>query len=110
MKVEALFCDGCPGQGELLPRLRAVVDDVGAMAKLELRRTETAEHAAGERFLGAPTVRIDGEDSNPARGTETTSVSAVAYTVYPSRAGPSRSPREERIRAALHAVGGSTGA
>jgi len=63
MKVEVLYVDGCSGHELLLPRVRALAARYGA--SVELRRVDTAEDAQTERFLGSPTVRVDGEDVDP---------------------------------------------
>ena len=69
MKVEVLFFNGCPNQEALLPHLRELLDANGAEeTDIELVRVEDAEAAALERFLGSPTVRIDGRDVEPGAG------------------------------------------
>jgi len=65
MKVEVLYVDGCPNHEALLPHLRELLDCAGARADVELVRVEDADVAQRERFLGSPTVRIDGEDVEP---------------------------------------------
>jgi hypothetical protein len=66
MKVEVLFFDGCPNREALLPRLRALLDAGGAEhTDVELVQVEDAEAAVKTRFLGSPTIRIDGEDVEP---------------------------------------------
>jgi alkylmercury lyase len=66
MKVDVLFFDGCPHHESLLPHLRALLNAGGAGdAAIELVRIEDADAAKAERFLGSPTIRIDGEDVEP---------------------------------------------
>jgi hypothetical protein len=65
MKVEVLYFDGCPNHESLLPRLRELLSSAGASTDIELVRVEDADAAERERFLGSPTVRIDGEDVEP---------------------------------------------
>jgi hypothetical protein len=66
MKIELLFFDGCPNHETLLPRLRALLNAGGAEdAAIELVRIEDPDAAEAERFLGSPTVRIDGKDVEP---------------------------------------------
>lgn len=62
MTIEVLYFDGCPNHEALLPRLRELMTRVGVAAPVELRRIDSFEAARRERFLGSPTVRIDGED------------------------------------------------
>jgi len=66
MKIELLFFDGCPNHETLLPRLRALLNAGGAEdVAIELVRIEDPDAAEAERFLGSPTVRIDGKDVEP---------------------------------------------
>jgi len=62
VNVEVLYFDGCPNHESLVPRLRELLARAGAGCALTLRRVETAEEAERERFLGSPTVRVDGQD------------------------------------------------
>jgi hypothetical protein len=65
MKVELLYFDGCPSYERLLPRLRELVAEADPSVEVELRRVETIDEAERERFLGSPTVRVDGRDVDP---------------------------------------------
>ena len=63
--VEVLYFDGCPNHEALLPRLRVLLASAGASPHVQLVRVEDADAAERERFLGSPTVRIDGQDVEP---------------------------------------------
>jgi hypothetical protein len=65
VKIELFYFDGCPSYARLLPRLRELLADAGMPGEIELRRVESPEAAVAERFLGSPTVRIDGVDIEP---------------------------------------------
>ncbi len=60
--LELLYFDGCPSHEVLLPRLRELVQRAGVSAEIELRAIEDDATAQRERFLGSPTVRVDGRD------------------------------------------------
>lgn len=62
MKIEALSFGGCPSYEALLPRLRAIAAERGAEGDIDLRAVETLDAAEQQRFLGSPTVRVDGRD------------------------------------------------
>lgn len=68
MRVEVLYFDGCPNHEALLPRLRELLAQAGVETEVELRRVEDLEAAERERFLGSPTLRINGEDVEPSAG------------------------------------------
>lgn len=63
--VELLYFDGCPSYKAFLPRLRALLAEGGVDAPVLGRRVESDQAADRERFLGSPTVRIDGLDVEP---------------------------------------------
>lgn len=69
MKVELLYFDGCPSSERFLPRLRELMAEAGIGDDVQMRRIESPEAAVAERFLGSPTVRVDGIDIEP--GAET---------------------------------------
>jgi hypothetical protein len=66
MRIELLYCDGCPSHAPLLGRLRELLAAAGVDAPVEERRVESEADAISERFLGSPTLRIDGVDVDPA--------------------------------------------
>jgi len=65
MRVELLYFDGCPSYERLLPRLRELVAESAPGAEVELRRVESIDDAERMRFIGSPTVRVDGMDVDP---------------------------------------------
>jgi hypothetical protein len=99
MKIELLYFDGCPSYAELLARLRELIADEGIDEQVELRRVESQEGAVRERFLGSPTLRIDGEDVDPtASGREEF---GFECRLYRTTDGLVRTPPDEWIRTAL---------
>jgi hypothetical protein len=97
--VELLYFDGCPSHEALLPRLRALLADAGVTAEVELRRVESAEAAERERFLGSPTLRIDGRDIEPAAAERTDY--GVKCRLYATEDGLQGTPPDAWIRDAL---------
>jgi len=66
VSVEVLYFEGCPSFTKLLPRLRELVAESGGDPDaIALRAIETPESAETARFLGSPTVRVDGVDVDP---------------------------------------------
>ncbi len=68
VSVEMLQTDGCPNAIEYLPRLRALVAGADIAQPVEVRVITTSEHALRERFLGSPTIRVNGRDVDPTAG------------------------------------------
>ncbi|HZV72627.1 MAG TPA: hypothetical protein VFF79_02825 [Conexibacter sp.] len=97
-RIELLYFDGCPGTARLLPDLRALAET--ARASLELHAIETPEQADAARFLGSPTLRVDGRDIEP--GAEQRTDYGLKCRLYPNPIGDSAHvPRPEWIVAAL---------
>ena len=65
MKIEVLYFDGCPNHEALLPRLRELLDQADVATDVELVNVPDDDAAQTERFLGSPTLRIDGRDVEP---------------------------------------------
>jgi len=102
MKVELLYFEGCPSYEALLPELRALLASEGITDEIELRRVETVGDAERERFLGSPTVRIDGRDIEP--GAAEREDLGIKCRLYRSDAGLAHVPPQEWIRDALRAA------
>jgi hypothetical protein len=99
VKIELLYFDGCPSYAELLPRLRELLASEGIDEQVELRRVDSPEQAGHERFLGSPTIRIDGKDVDPSAGERDDF--GLECRLYRTDEGLVRTPPETWIRAAL---------
>lgn len=99
MTVELLYFDGCPSYEALLPRLRELLRGAGLERRLELRRVETLEEAEAERFLGSPSLRINGRDVEPGAGGRTDF--GLKCRIYRGPAGASPTPPDDWIIDAL---------
>ena len=63
MDVELLVVDECPNEGPTAALLRRALDDVGLhRVPIRTRVVSSPQDAERLRFVGSPTVRIDGED------------------------------------------------
>lgn len=94
-----LYFDGCPSHEALLPRLHELLGGEGACVEIELRKVTDDEAAQRERFLGSPTVRVDGRDIEP--DAETRTDYGMKCRLYRNADGVSGQPPEEWLRAAL---------
>jgi hypothetical protein len=61
--VELLYHDGCPGIKRVLPIVTPLAEAAGA--RVVQQRVETWQEAEAQRFLGSPTVRVNGVDVEP---------------------------------------------
>ncbi|MER7433777.1 alkylmercury lyase family protein [Pseudonocardia alni] len=65
VSVEMLHTEGCPNATDYLPRLRQLAAAAGVTEPVLVRLVADPEQAQRERFLGSPTIRIDGHDVDP---------------------------------------------
>ena len=100
MKLEVLFFEGCPSHARLLPTLRELAGHHGA--ELVVIRVETPEHAGQARFLGSPSVRVDGRDVEP--GADARTDFGMKCRLYRNDEGQSGVPPREWIARALDAA------
>ncbi|WP_446220482.1 DF family (seleno)protein [Micromonospora sp. IBHARD004] len=97
--IEVLYFDGCPHHAGFVPHLRALLDAVGVDDRIHERAVETDADAQAHRFLGSPTLRIDGADVDPTAAQRTNY--GLQCRLYPSEDGRRGTPPDEWIRAAL---------
>lgn len=102
MKVELLYFDGCPSHARLLPRLTQLIAEAGVETEVEQRRVESPQAVIAERFLGSPTVRIDGLDVEPEADRRCDY--GLKCRLYSTNEGLQGTPPEELVLAALHAA------
>jgi hypothetical protein len=100
--IELLYFDGCPNHDELVPHLRELLAKAGIDAAIELRHVETVEDAERERFLGSPTVRVDGRDVDP--GAEGRDDYGMKCRLYATADGLRGTPPDAWILSAVASV------
>ena len=61
-RVEILYFDGCPNHEPARELVEQVAAELGLQAEIELVEVADAETATRLRFLGSPSVRVDGRD------------------------------------------------
>lgn len=104
MKIEVLYFDGCPNHEALLPHLRELLDRADVATEVELVNVPDDDAAQTERFLGSPTLRIDGRDVEP--GAEGRTDFGLKCRLYRTDDGFAGLPPDEWV---LDAVRRSTG-
>ena len=94
MDVRLRYFDGCPSWKTTYERLHDVLDELGLSAvEPILERVETPEEAERLRFVGSPTLLIDGRD--PFDGSETTF--GLACRIYETPDGLAGSPTRQQL-------------
>jgi glutaredoxin len=65
MRVEILVVDGCPNAAATRDLVRQALSLETIDAAIEMTTMRTAEAARQMRFLGSPSVRVNGKDIEP---------------------------------------------
>jgi len=99
MEIELLYFDACPSHEAFLPRLRELLARAGVDAPVAERRVESDTDAQRERFLGSPTLRVDGVDVDPDARERTDY--GLKCRLYRTHEGLSGAPRDEWVLSAL---------
>lgn len=99
MVVEILYFEGCPHYERARELVERASEELGLSPQIRLVKVPDSDAATRLRFLGSPTVRVNGRDVEP--GADEREAFAFACRVYD--AGPGV-PGERLVRDALAAV------
>jgi hypothetical protein len=101
-RVEILYFDGCPNHEPAHKLVEQVAAELGLQPEVELVEVADPETATRLRFLGSPSVRVDGSDVEP--GADERSDFVLSCRVYRSERGLVGQPEASWIRDALSAA------
>ena len=96
--IEILYFEGCPNHGPTIDLVREVLDELVPRAEVREVPVESQESAEALRFVGSPTVRVNGLDIEPAARDKT--AFALSCRMY----GGMGVPRKELLVEALREV------
>jgi len=99
VRITFLYFEDCPSHEATLARLRQVMAEEGVQAEIEIVRIETDEQAQSRRFVGSPTILIDGQDIDPLPADIQVALTCRAYRLEDGRISPL--PSAGMIRRAL---------
>jgi hypothetical protein len=102
-RVEILYFEGCPNYGSAHVLVERLASALRVEPEIELVEVADPEAAVALRFLGSPTVRVNGVDVEP--GAEERCDFALACRIYRSEGGASEQPEESWVRDALIEAG-----
>lgn len=100
--VEILYFEGCPNHHAARELVERIATEEGLEVDLRLVEVTSPEDAERLRFLGSPTVRVNGLDVEP--GANERGSFALACRVYRTAAGFSGCPPDDCVRAPLVAT------
>jgi hypothetical protein len=106
MRIELLYFEGCPSHEAFLPRLHELLARARVDVPVDMRRVETDGDAQRERFLGSPTLRIDGVDVDPNVSGRTDY--GLKCRLYPAGGKLRNAPPDGWVVEALEASAGAT--
>ncbi len=98
MKLEILWIDGCPSYESMLESLEQVMREEKIAAPIEMVQVRDDSDAVAKKFLGSPTLRIDGVD--PFAEPHQTNF-AMQCRLYQTSKGLRGVPTQEMLRSAL---------
>jgi hypothetical protein len=98
-RVEILYFDGCPNHEPARALVERVATQLGLEPEIQLVEVVDPDAAIALRFLGSPTVRVDGLDVEPAA--EKRRDFALSCRIYRGKRGVSEQPDERWLRDAL---------
>jgi hypothetical protein len=101
-RVEILHFDGCPHYERTHELVERIAAELEMASSIELVNVSDPDAATAHRFLGSPTVRVDGRDVEP--GADERREFGLACRMYETDEGTAGQPNEEWIRAALERV------
>ena len=100
LKIELLYFEGCPGFRPTLSLLQQVLDEEGIQTRVQTIHVESEESAKKYRFLGSPSIRVDGEDIEPEARSSTDF--GMKCRIYDNEGAPRGVPSKSKIREAIH--------
>ena len=100
-QIDILYFDSCPGWRGAFERVQQVVGEGGLGDEIVVRAVpiETEEEAQAHRFVGSPTVRINGRDLDP--GAEALTSFGLQCRLYENEGRLEGLPPTNWIRKAL---------
>jgi hypothetical protein len=100
--VEVLTFEGCPHAQPALALVERVVAELGLESTVQRVDVPDLETAETHRFLGSPTIRVNGRDIEP--GADERSEFVLSCRVYPTDGAFKGEPDERWLRDALIAT------
>lgn len=97
-RIEVLVLDGCPNAKLARELVERVASSLALESRIELLVVPDAD-AERNRFLGSPTIRVDGVDIEP--GAEGRTGYALSCRVYQTASGLAGQPDEAWLRDSL---------
>jgi hypothetical protein len=102
MTIEILYFEGCPNSGPALQRVREALESQHLCADVRMVEVRDQEDAAARRFLGSPTIQVDGQDVE--RDARSRRDYGFMCRTYPTPFGTSGMPSMQTIVSAIREI------
>ena len=79
MVIRVLTFDGCPNSGAAKDLVESTVGELNLQAEIEAVQVQNLDEAVRYRFLGSPTIQVDGQDIEAGRRADKASFSCRVY-------------------------------
>lgn|SRR5258708_772515 len=99
MTVEVLYFEGCPNHQPAVERVQAILREEGISSQISQVEVPDSETARQLRFLGSPSIRVNGVDVEP--GAAQSEAFGLACRTYQAGCCHSGVPSPEVIRQAI---------
>jgi hypothetical protein len=100
MKIELLYFDGCPSWQAALENLKSALQEERIFDPIQVIEIVNNEQASQEKFLGSPSIRIDGQDL----WFEQRENYSLSCRVYATSEGVKGSPTVEMLRSKIQSA------
>ena len=98
MTIQLLFFDGCPNSEPAFILIESVLGELGVNAEIERIAVGSEREATEYRFLGSPTIQVNGQDIEPSRRSDDP---AYGCRLYVSTGRQEGIPPREMLRTAI---------
>ena len=102
MKIELFYFDGCPAYKTALKHLEEVLKEKGLDVEVKMKKIKNDKQALKERFLGSPSIRINGVDIEP--GAQEVNKYSISCRLYFKDGEVKEWPSKKLIRQAIDTV------
>jgi len=102
MKIELLVFDGCPNSEPTEKLIRETMSELGGDVKIEVVTVMDNYDAVAKRFLGSPSVRVNGKDLEIEEHASTQY--SMRCRLYRTEDGQTGAPSKELLTKAIQAA------
>lgn len=106
VKIEFFYFEGCPHHSPALALLKNILKEEDAIYPIEVINVDSDQYAREIRFLGSPSIRINGKDI------EESEVDSPDYgircRIYKGNDGPTGIPPEVLLRKSIAGAKGNS--